>query len=48
VKSASDVADLLVTACPFCVSNLRVGNDLIKVNIDIKDITELIDDLLTT
>jgi len=46
VKSASEVADILVTACPFCVSNLKLGNDLIKVDIEIKDIAELVDDLL--
>jgi Fe-S oxidoreductase len=48
VKSASEIADLLVTACPFCVTNLRYGNELIKVNIEIKDIAELVDDLLVT
>ncbi|MDD1652666.1 MAG: (Fe-S)-binding protein [Methanomicrobiales archaeon] len=48
VKSASDIADLLVTACPFCVTNLRYGNELVKVNIEIKDIAELVDDLLVT
>jgi Fe-S oxidoreductase len=37
-----------VTACPFCVTNLRYGNDLVKVNIEIKDIAELVDDLLET
>ena len=46
MKAASDIADLMVTSCPFCVSNLRFGNELIKVDIEIKDITELIDDLL--
>jgi len=46
VKSASEVADLLVSACPFCVTNLRFGNELVKVDIEIKDIAELIDDLL--
>lgn len=46
VKAASDIADILVTACPFCVTNLRYGNDLVKVDIEIKDIAELVDDLL--
>ncbi len=46
VRSASDIADLLVTACPFCVTNLRFGNELVKVDIEIKDIAELVDDLL--
>jgi Fe-S oxidoreductase len=46
VKSASEIADLLVTACPFCVTNLRFGNEIVKVDIEIKDIAEVIDDLL--
>lgn len=48
VKAASDLADLIVTACPFCVSNLRLGNELVKIDIEIKDIAELIDDLIIT
>jgi len=48
VKSASDVADLLVSACPFCVTNLRFGNEILKVNIEIKDIAQLVDELLVT
>ena len=48
VRSASDIADLMVSACPFCVSNLRLGNELVKVDIEIKDIAELVDDLLVT
>ncbi len=48
VKAASEIADLLVSACPFCVSNLRLGNELIKVDIEIKDIAEVVDDLLVT
>lgn len=46
VKTASEIADLLITSCPFCVSTLKLGNELIKVDIEIMDITELIDDLL--
>jgi len=46
VRSASEVADLLVTACPFCVSNLKLGNDIVKLDIEIKDIAEVVDDLL--
>jgi Fe-S oxidoreductase len=48
VKAASDIADILVTACPFCVTNLRYGKDLIKVDIEIRDIAEIVDDLLVT
>jgi Fe-S oxidoreductase len=46
VKTASEIADLLITSCPFCVSTLKLGNELIKADIEIMDITELIDDLL--
>jgi len=46
VRSASEIADIIATACPFCVSNLRLGNELIKVDVEIKDIAELVDDLL--
>jgi Fe-S oxidoreductase len=48
VKSASEVADLLLTACPFCVTNLRYGNEMIKADIEIRDIAEVIDDLIIT
>lgn len=46
VRSASEVADLLVTACPFCVTNLRFGNEIVKLDIGIRDIAEVVDDLL--
>ena len=46
MKTASEIADLLITSCPFCVSTLKLGNELIKADIEIMDITELIDDLL--
>ena len=46
VRNASEIADILVTSCPFCVSTLVYGNEAINVDIEIKDITELIDDLL--
>jgi Fe-S oxidoreductase len=42
------VADLLLTACPFCVTNLRYGNEMIKADIEIRDIAEVIDDLIIT
>jgi Fe-S oxidoreductase len=48
VKATSEIADLMVSACPFCASNLRLGNELVKVDIEIKDIAELVDDLLIT
>ena len=46
VRAASEVADLIVTACPFCVSNLKLGKEIIKVDVEIKDIAELVDELL--
>jgi fumarate reductase (CoM/CoB) subunit B len=48
VRSASEIADVIVSSCPFCVSNLRFGNEIVKVDIEIKDIAELVDDLLVT
>ncbi|MDQ1371729.1 MAG: hypothetical protein QG582_644 [Candidatus Thermoplasmatota archaeon] len=48
VKSASEVADLLVTSCPFCVTNLRYGNELVKADVEVRDIAEVVDDLLIT
>jgi len=48
VKSYSEKADLLVTSCPFCVTNLRFGNELVQADIEIRDLTEVIDDLLIT
>ena len=47
VVNASEIADILVTSCPFCVNTLIFGNEAVKVDIEIKDITELIDDLLS-
>ena len=46
VIAASEVADLLVTSCPFCVTNLRFGNELVKASTEIRDIAEVVDDLL--
>lgn len=48
VGSASQVADLLVTACPFCVTNLRYGDEVAKTGMEIRDIAEVVDDLLIT
>ncbi len=48
VRSASEVADLLLTSCPFCVTNLRYGNEAINVDIEIRDIAEVVDDLIIT
>lgn len=44
--AASEVADLMVSACPFCVTNLRHGNEIVKVDIEVRDIAEVVDDLL--
>ncbi|MGQ9587286.1 MAG: (Fe-S)-binding protein [Thermoplasmata archaeon] len=48
VKAASEIADMIVSACPFCVTNLRFGNEIVRVDVEIKDIAELVDDLLVT
>lgn len=39
-------ADLLLTSCPFCVNNLTAGKELTESEIEIKDIVELVDELL--
>ncbi|UCE80896.1 MAG: (Fe-S)-binding protein [Methanobacteriota archaeon] len=48
LDSASEVADVLVTSCPFCVNTLEFGNETVEADIEILDITELIDGLLVT
>jgi Fe-S oxidoreductase len=45
VESA-DFADVLLTPCPFCVNNLLVGKEAKNCAVEIKDIVELIDELL--
>lgn len=45
VESAQ-FADVLLTSCPFCVNNLIVGKEFINSDIEIKDIVELVDELL--
>jgi Fe-S oxidoreductase len=39
-------ADILVTTCPFCVSNLRVGKEKASSPVEIKDLVELIEPLV--
>jgi Fe-S oxidoreductase len=39
-------ADLLVTSCPFCVNNLKVGKQASGSKVEIIDLVELIDSLL--
>jgi Fe-S oxidoreductase len=39
-------AQVLVTSCPFCVDNLRMGEELAKTGIKIMDITQLVDELM--
>jgi Fe-S oxidoreductase len=39
-------ADLLVTSCPFCVNNLRAGQERTGSKTKILDLVELVDDLL--
>ena len=42
----ADFADVLVTTCPFCVNNLKLGKERINSKVEVKDLVELIDDLL--
>ena len=45
IKGA-EFADLLLTSCPFCVNNLKLGKEVSDTTIEIKDIVELVDELL--
>ncbi|WP_400208586.1 (Fe-S)-binding protein [Candidatus Methanomassiliicoccus intestinalis] len=45
VEEAS-FADILVTSCPFCVNNLKVGKDQCKSDVEIVDLVELVESLL--
>lgn len=44
--SEAEFADLLVTTCPFCVNNLRLGKDRTDSKVEVVDLVELIDELL--
>ena len=39
-------ADVMVTTCPFCVNNLKVGKESSKAKVEIIDLVELIEPLL--
>jgi len=39
-------ADMMVTACPFCVNNLNVGKESSSSKVKIVDLVELVDELL--
>jgi len=39
-------ADVLVTTCPFCVSNLRLGKNSSKSQVEIMDLVELLEPLV--
>jgi Fe-S oxidoreductase len=39
-------ADIILTSCPFCVNNLIFGSELCETKIEVKDIVELVDELL--
>jgi len=45
VKEA-EFADLLLTTCPFCVNNLKFGNEDAGVDIEVRDLLEVVDELL--
>ncbi len=36
-------ADVLVTSCPFCVNNLKVGKERQGAKLEVLDLTELVD-----
>jgi Fe-S oxidoreductase len=42
----ANFADVLVTSCPFCVNNLRVGKERTKAKVEVMDLVELIEPLL--
>jgi Fe-S oxidoreductase len=44
--SEANFADVLVTSCPFCVNNLRVGKERTKAKVEVMDLVELIEPLL--
>lgn len=39
-------ADILLSTCPFCVDNLKLGNELANKKLEIKHITEVLDELI--
>jgi Fe-S oxidoreductase len=41
-------ADILVTSCPFCVSNLRAGRDEVRGKVEIMDLSELLASLVVS
>ncbi len=44
--SEASFADILVTSCPFCVNNLKVGKDKTGSKVEVIDLVQLIDPLL--
>lgn len=42
----AEIADILVTTCPFCVNNLEMGRECAESDIEIVDLTELIECLI--
>ena len=47
VDQAADVkADMILTSCPFCVTNLTQGKEKRNSNIEVKDLIELVDQLI--
>lgn len=47
IDQADDVeADLVLTSCPFCVTNLKEGKDMRESKIQVMDLVEVIDQLL--
>lgn len=40
------IAEVLLTTCPFCVNNLKMGGEHIDSDVEVRDLLEVIDELL--
>ncbi|MFP4197751.1 MAG: (Fe-S)-binding protein [Methanomassiliicoccales archaeon] len=41
-----EIAEIMVSTCPFCVNNLRMGGEKQGNRVEVKDLVELLDELL--
>ncbi len=42
----AQIADVLLTTCPFCVNNLKLGKDVCNSDIEVRDLLEVLEELL--
>jgi Fe-S oxidoreductase len=42
----ANIADVLLTTCPFCVNNLKLGKEALNSKIEVRDLLEVVDELL--